>query len=295
MPGYCKEALVRFEHTLRKLNHQPHKHVLPVYGRTIQYAKEPDTSPKIGEAEKKFVQQVTGTFLYYARAVDPTMLVALSAIAADQADPTEATLEKAKYFLDYVATHPDAVLTYKKSQMILALHSDASYLTEPRARSRAGGHFYMSNNEEIPPNNGAILNIAQIIKNVMTSAADAEIGALYINTRQAIPARYQLEEMGHKQPPTPVQTDNTTALGFVNKNINPKATKSTDMQHWFLRDKEDQKQFRYYWSAGKGNDGDYYTKHFCGAHHQQMRPRYLTPRRVLDALRVSLGKVPHEY
>jgi len=295
MPGYCKEALVRFGHILRRLNHQPHKHVLPVYGRTVQYAKELDTSPKVGEAEKKFIQQVTGTFLYYARAVDPTMLVALSAIAADQADPTETTLEKAKYFLDYVATHPDAVLTYKKSQMILALHSDASYLTEPKARSRAGGHFYMSNDEEVPPNNGAILNVAQIIKNVMTSAADAEIGALYINTRQAIPARYQLEEMGHKQPPTPVQTDNTTALGFVNKNINPKATKSTDMQHWFLRDKEDQKQFRYYWSAGKGNDGDYYTKHFCGAHHQQMRPRYLTPRRVLDALRVSQGKMPHEY
>ena len=153
----------------------------------------------------------------------------------------------------------------------------------------------MSDDEKIPPNNGAVLNIAQIIKNVMTSAADAEIGALYINTRQAIPAKYQLEEMGHKQPPTPVQTDNTTALGFVTKDLNPKATKSTDMQHWFLRDKEDQQQFRYYWAAGKGNNADYQTKHFCSAHHQQIRPTFLTPRRVLDALRVSLGKVPHEY
>ena len=80
----------------------------------------------------------------------------------------------------------------------------------------------------------------------MTSAADAEIGALFINTRQAIPARYLLEELGHKQPPTPVQTDNTTALGFVNKNLQPKATKSTDMQHWFLRDRRDRGQFRYY-------------------------------------------------
>ena len=295
MPGYCREALVRFNHTLRKLNHQPHKHTLPTYGATIQYAKPEDSSPLVGEEEKKFIQQVTGTFLYYARAVDPTMLVALSAIAADQAAPTETTLEKAKYFLDYVATHPDAVLTYRKSNMVLAIHSDASYLTEPKARSRAGGHFYMSNNAKVPPNNGAILNIAQIIRNVMTSAADAEIGALFINTRQAIPAKYQLEEMGHKQPATPVQTDNTTALGFVTKNLNPKATKSTDMQHWYLRDKEDQKQFRYYWSAGKGNDADYQTKHFCSAHHQQVRPRFLTPSKVLNALRASLGKKPHEF
>ena len=89
-------------------------------------------------------------------------------------------MEKAKLLLDYVATHPDAVLTYSKSNMILAVHSDASYLTEPKARSRAGGHFFMSNQDKNPPNNGAVLNIAKIIKNVMTSAADAEIGALFI-------------------------------------------------------------------------------------------------------------------
>ena len=295
MPGYCKDALIKFNHTLRKLNHQPHKHTIPTYGTKVQYAKPADESPKLGKEETKFIQQVTGTFLYYARAVDPTMLVALSAIASEQASPTEATLEKVKYFLDYAATHPDAILTYKKSAMVLAVHSDASYLTEPKARSRAGGHFFLSNNEKVPPNNGAVLNIAQIIRNVMTSAADAEIGALFINTRQAIPARYLLEEMGHKQPPTPVQTDNTTALGFVTKNLQPKATKSTDMQHWYLRDKRDQKQFRYYWSNGKSNDADYQTKHHCSAHHREQRPRFLTPRNLLNELRKSLGKTPHTY
>ena len=223
------------------------------------------------------------------------MLVALSAIASEQATPTEATMEKTKYFLDYVATHPDAILTYHKSNMILALHSDASYLTEPKARSKAGGHFFLSSDEVNPPNNGAVLNIAQIIRNVMTSAADAEIAALFINTRQSIPTRRLLEEMGHKQPPTPVQTDNTTALGFVTQNMQPKSTKSTDMQHWYLRNQEDRKQFRYYWSQGKNNDADYQTKHHCAAHHQQQRPRFLTPRNILDALRMSLGEQPHSY
>ena len=112
MPGYCQEALTRFGHKLRRLTDQPHKHAIPVYGRTIQYAKEEDTSEPLSKEKTKFIQQVTGTFLYYARAVDHTMLVALSAIAADQASPTENTLEKTLYFLDYAATHPDAILTY---------------------------------------------------------------------------------------------------------------------------------------------------------------------------------------
>ena len=295
MPGYCKEGLARFKHKLRKLNHQPHRHIVPRYGAKVQYASKDDTSPEVDEESKKFIQQVTGTFLFYARSVDPTMLVALSAIASDQAAPTERTLEKTLYFLDYVATHPDAIITFKKSSMILAIHSDASYLSEPKARSRAGGHFYMSDDSDEQPKGGPVHNVAQIIKNVMTSAADAEIGALYINSRQAIPARQLLEEMGHKQPPTPIQTDNTTALGFVTKNLQPKATKSTEMNCWFMRDRQDRKQFKYYWRPGAGNQGDYFTKHFCPATHIERRPSFLTPRKILDTLRAALGKEPHVY
>jgi hypothetical protein len=70
--------------------------------------------------------------------------------------------------------------------MVLAGHSNASYLLETNACSRAGGHFFMSNNDTIPSNNGAILTILQIIKAVMSFAVEAEIGALYINCREAI-------------------------------------------------------------------------------------------------------------
>jgi hypothetical protein len=72
--------------------------------------------------------------------------------------------------------------------MVLAGNSDASYFLETNACSRAGGHFFMSNNDAIPSKNGAILMLLQIIKAVMSSAAEAEIGALYINCREAIPA-----------------------------------------------------------------------------------------------------------
>ena len=67
--------------------------------------------------------------------------------------------------------------------MVLALHSDASYLSKTNARSRAGGHFFCSEDKEDPQNNGAVLTISQIIKAVMSSAAEAELGALYINSR----------------------------------------------------------------------------------------------------------------
>ncbi len=73
------------------------------------------------------------------------------------------------------------------SDMVLVVHSDASYLSEPKARSRAGGHFFLSLDTEDPINNGAVLNIAQLIKAVMSSAVEAELGALYINAREAVP------------------------------------------------------------------------------------------------------------
>ena len=135
MPGYCDEALIRFRHELRKIMDQPHKHDVPVYGAKVQYAKTEDKSAKLGKEGTKFIQQVTGTFLYYTRAVNSMMLVALSVIASDQALPTEDTMRKTKQFLDYVASHPDAILTFSASSMVLAVHSDASYLTEPRTRS----------------------------------------------------------------------------------------------------------------------------------------------------------------
>jgi len=201
-------------------------------------------------------------------------------------------MQRTRHLLDYVATHPDAIVSYAKSNMILSVHSDASYLSEPKARSRAGGHFFLSDGTDESPNNGAILNTSQIIKSVMSSAAEAELGALYINAREAIPCRTFLEELGHTQPPTPIQTDNSTALGVVTNNILPRRLKAMDMRYWWLRDRETQGQFRYYWRPGPTNRGDYLTKHHCAAHHQETRDKYLTPTFILDALRASTNRRP---
>jgi hypothetical protein len=246
MPKYVECALTQFEHPISdKPQHQPHQHAIPTYGATVQYAKPEDTSQRLTPTKKKYIQEVIGVFLYYTRAIDSTMLIALSAIASAQAKPTEETMTHCKQFLDYAATHPDAILTYKRSDMVLVLHSNASYLSKPKARSRAGGLFFLSSDEADPIDNGAVLNIAALIKAVMSSAAEAELGALYINARKAVPQHCTLEKMGHKQPPTPMQTNNTTAIGVVNNNIQPKRTKAMDMRFHWLQCCKTKKQFHF--------------------------------------------------
>jgi DNA-dependent RNA polymerase auxiliary subunit epsilon len=293
MPGYIAKALIRFAHPPpNKPQHQPHPHTERTYGATIQYAKKTDESPPLEATDKTYIQQVLGVLLYYGRAVDSTVLVALSSIASMQATPTALTMELIKIILDYIATHPDAILTYEKSDMVLAVHSDASYLSEAGARSRAGGHFFMSTDTEDPPNNGAIINTSTIIKSVMSSAAEAELAGLYINASQAVAIRQLLHEMGHNQPRTPIQTDNSTALGVVTNNIQPRRTKSMDMRFYWLRCRDAQGQFRYYWRPGPTNLADYWTKHHPASHHIEKRPSILTSKLIIDALRASTNRTP---
>jgi hypothetical protein len=163
------------------------------------------------------------------------MLTPLSSLASEQASPTELTMEKCLQLLDYATTQDNAILTYKASNMILAIHSNASYLSEPKAQSRAGGHMFMAGDDELPINNGAVLNISQIIKSVMSLAAEAELGALFINAKTAISMRTMLKEVGHPQMQTPIQTDNSTAHALLTNKILPKALKAMDMQFHWLR------------------------------------------------------------
>jgi hypothetical protein len=87
--------------------------------------------------------------------------------------------------------------------MIFHTHSDASYLSESEAKSRAGGFFYMGNTSKNDKKltNGAILIFSKVLKHVMSSAAEAEIGAVFINAKEGAVLRTTLEELGHKQPP----------------------------------------------------------------------------------------------
>jgi hypothetical protein len=108
-------------------------------------------------------------------------------------------------------------------------------------------NFFLSNDENCPPNNGAILTNSRIIKAVMSSAAEAELGALYTDAKEGVYLLQILDEMGHPQSKTPIQTINRTAEGVIKNKIQPKCTKAMDMQFHWLRDCEAQSQFKIYW------------------------------------------------
>ena len=128
--------------------------------------------------------------------------------------------------------------------MKLVAHSDASYPSVPKVRSQSGGHFFLSSDSTVPQNNGAVLNITHTIKHVISSAIVAELDTLYIMAREAVYIHIILEEMGHQQPPTPLQTDNAMADAVVNGKIQPKQTKAMDIHLCWLQDRECQEQFR---------------------------------------------------
>ena len=124
--------------------------------------------------------------------------------------------------------------------------------------------------------NGAVHVVATIIKNVMASAAEAELGALFINAKEGTILRTTLEEMGHPQlDPTPIQTDNSTAYKIANGTCKQQRSKAMDMRFYWIRDRITQKQFRVYWKPGTDNYADYFTKHHAPIHHTRVRPKYL--------------------
>jgi hypothetical protein len=196
----------------------------------------------------------------------------LNDIAKEQTKATEKTQAATNQMLDYLATHPNATIRYHASDMVLHIHSDASYLSISNARSRLGGLFFLGNKSpEQDALNGSILNVAAVIKNVVASAAESEVGAYFHNAQSGAPLRVTLTNLGHTQPPTPLRTDKSTAYGIVNKTIRQKRSKAMDMRYHLPTDRVRQKQFGVYWRPGRERLGDYHTKYHSAQHHKDMR------------------------
>ena len=294
MPDYIKRALIRFQHQAPpKPVHSPAKFEQPTYGAKIQYAKDEPESKPLSNEELLRLQQVVGTFLYYAKAVDLTMLVTISDLSQAQANSNESTLQMLVHLLNYAATHPDTKVHFHRSGMILHVHSDGSYLSVSKARSRVGGFFFLADNNNSPEHakpNGAVHVISTILKNVMSSAAETEIAATFDNAKEAIPLRHTLKFLGHEQPPTPIQVDNTTAVNFAKQTLKQKRSKSIDMRFYWLQDRSSQGQFNIYWYPGVNNLGDYLTKHFSPRDHMTKRPVYLfEPQKLMNMVFKNLA------
>ena len=261
-----------------KPQHCPYTPAPKQYGAEAQAPLPVDISPKLSDDEIKEIQRIVGSILYYARAVDITVLMALSSIASEQTRGTTNTMAKANQLLDYLATHPDAIIRFRASDMILNVHSDASYLSETKAHSRACGHFFMgwSPKDGDPIKlNGAFFTLCTILRFVVASAAEVKLGALFLNCKEGIIFRLTLEQLGHPQPRTLVHCDDATTVGITNNTIKRQRSQSMEMQYFWVGDKVAQYAYEVKWHPGQENLADYQSKHHLGSHHQAVRPWYL--------------------
>jgi hypothetical protein len=96
------------------------------------------------------------------------------------------------------------------------------------------------------------------MKIVLSLAAKAEMGTLFY-TKEAAWLQTTLENMGHPQPATPIQTDNACAVGIANGNVKQQRSKAVDM--------------RFYWVCDWVAQGQIIVH--SPVHHRLMQPRYL--------------------
>eukprot|EP01034_Spumella_vulgaris_P028684 gene28684-35585_t len=281
MPNYIQKALERFGITpAQKSTDAPSPYTQPVYGKGTQQLATVDNSAPLSAADTKFVQEVVGVIAYYARAVDATMLTAVNKIGSRQARPTQAVLGAVSHLLQYAASWPDATIVYHASGMQLALHSDASYLSETHSRSRAGGIHFLTDLDKLnDPSaiNGAIDCISTIIPSVVASAFEAEYAAMYINATTAEGIRTTLCDLGYPQGATPLVSDNQCAVGVANRSVKQRRSKAIDMRYHWIRDRVSQKHFNVSWRPGKTNLADFFTKSHPASHHREMRSLYVKP------------------
>ena len=212
MPGYVQKAIIRFGKPKRSGAKSPLIYIPPQRGAEQQMVPEasPAARQPVDAKTKTFIQEVTGVFLFYSRAVDPTMLTAVNRISSEQASPTQATLAAVDRLLSYAERYPNATIVIRPSDMKLCVQSDASYLNESNARSRAGGILYFGINKD-GSINGAIDHISCIIKTVCSSVAEAEYAALFLAGREVLNARNILHDLGYPQASTEFICDNACA------------------------------------------------------------------------------------
>ena len=213
-----------------------------------------------------------GGVIFVGWAVNNKLLVIFSAIGAQQAAATEANNGAVDKLLYYVATHPNNGLLFRASEMILAAHSDAGFNNETKGRSRSVAHIFLSRNLPIPPMNGAVLTIEKL-------------SSLW--WRQQRKLNWQIST------PPPIiwflcnthwlKWDDCKKISHADRQLNccgihkqdhhKKAIKSCALKLWWIRDRESQDQFNYYWDPVPDNEGDYSTKHHPPIYHVMKRRR----------------------
>ena len=173
MPGYVRAALHAFQHEKPKRpQDSPYPWTQPVYGKNNQMLSEKALAGELDEYNQKIIQKILVKSLYYARAIYPAMLMALNSLVAVQTKPKIETAKQITQFLNYSATHPDAITELQKN------HNDSTHILWCILHIKTGGTkqsqriLFLGPNsktpiQEMPPENGPVHVECSIIRNSM--------------------------------------------------------------------------------------------------------------------------------
>jgi hypothetical protein len=267
--GYIKAALHKYQHPAPpRPEHAPHQWNPSVYGANIQYVEDKQDSPALSPKDVNRLQQLGGTLLHYARVNHAGQCFGF------RTDKSHSCHSGQNYQITQVLYH--APRSYFTLPCIIhdIQYTHCHIISFWKGSKKSGRFFsYMGSNtgKATRLTNGAILIISKVLKHVMLSAAEAEIGAVFLNTNEGTVLRTTLEELGHPQPPTPLQTDSTTVTWYSNGTITQKRTRAMDMGFYWVKYRVKQGKNHVYWGPGYQNLADYFTKHHAPAHHKKMR------------------------
>ena len=278
MPTTVPAAIARFyPNGPPKGTHTPGIYVAPNF-KSPDLGATVDTSPPASTAERKFIMEVTGVFLFYARMIDHMMLPTTTFISKKQAAPTKNTLAATHQLLRYAIAHPNHKVKFTACDMTLIIQSDGSHLSQEQAGSIAGGAHYCGNKTDGQKiMNGLILPVCSSIRTVCASASETEYASLFINAQHAYFERVILERLHYPQEPTVIYADNNTAVGIANDTVKLRRSKAIDMRYHWIRDRVRRKVFRVVWSRGKDNDADFFTKIQPRTRHEFFTRRFVCP------------------
>ena len=261
MPTTVPDAIERFcPNAPPRKQKSPIKYIPPTYGAQSDLGATIDTSAPVPAADKLFIQQVAGVFLYYSRMVDITMLPATRAISEAFANPTEHTLAACHHLLGYAHAHPHNRVRFDACDMILTIQSDASHLSQLRSGGVAGGLHYLANASSPFKLNGTVSATCCRIPTICVAASESEYAALYINGQQGIFERECLRAVGYPQQPTPIYCDNSTAIQIANDTCKMRRSKSIEARYHWIRCRVRRHIYKVAYLAGAEIDADFLTK-----------------------------------
>ena len=274
LPGYIDKVLKQHAPYINTGTASPAVYTSPSYGARQQLVSS-DSSAPLCKSEASRLRGIVGSILYYARAVDSTMLPAVTTLASLQARPTAAVMAQANRLLQYCFRYPSNRLILHACDMQLHVQSDASFNSRPRGRSVAGSFFYLGNHDHPEHINGAVHCISKVIDVVVGSVGEAEYAALYIAGVEATSLQQMLQSLGYMQSPTTMLCDNKFAVGLGSSSVKAKHSKAIDVKFYWIRDRVRRKQFNLVWREGKLNLADFFTKPLPVKVHQQLMPFFV--------------------